>query len=242
MMGLLNLRRAAISAAALTFLTSAALGQETLKVAAAQRSAWDSAIAELGQQAGFFKKHDLSLELTYTSNNGQTQQGVISGATDVGVDVDAPDVMRAYSRGAPVRIIGANTTGDPQYWYVLASSPIHTVDELVGRTIAYATNGSSTQYNAFDLMKQYRFKAKLVPTGGPAATLEQVVTQHVDVGWAVPPFGIDEIESGKIRVVARANDIRGVRNKTVSPDYQHGYSGEAQERDRPLYERLPRDR
>ena len=51
------------------------------------------------------------------------------------------DVMRAYARGAPVRIIGANTTGDPQYWYVLASSPIRTVNDLVGKTIAYASNG-----------------------------------------------------------------------------------------------------
>ena len=114
-----------------------------------------------------------------------------------------------------MRIIGANTTGDPQYWYVLASSPIRTVKELVGRTIAYASNGSSSQYNAFDLMKQFRFKARLVPTGNPIATLEQVVAQHVDVGLAWLPTGIDEIEFKPLRGVVRANDVQGIRDKTV---------------------------
>lgn len=215
-MGRLNPRQAAISVAALIFLHSTAFAQETLKVAAAQRGVWDSAITELGQQAGIFKKHDLLLELMYTPDSGQVQQRVISGAFDVGVDIDATEVMRAYARGAPVRIIGANTTGDSQYWYVLTNSPIRTVNDLLSRTIAYASNGSSSQYNAFDLMKQFRFKARLAPTGNPAATLDQVVAQRVDVGWAVPPFGIDEIESGKIRVIARANDVRGIHEKTVS--------------------------
>ena len=124
--------------------------------------------------------------------------------------------MRAYVRGAPVWIFGANITGDPQYWYVLASSPIQTFKDFAGKTIAYATNGSPSHYNVFDLMKQFRVKAKLGPTGSPASTLEQVLANRVDIGWAAPPFGLDQIEQGKIRVVARANDITAVRDKTVT--------------------------
>jgi len=45
--------------------------------------------------------------------------------------------------------------------------------------------------------------AKLVPTGAPAATFNELVAGRVDVGWAAPPFGIDEIERGEIRVIAR---------------------------------------
>jgi NitT/TauT family transport system substrate-binding protein len=213
---LTNLRQAATAGAALMFLTSAALAEDTLTVAAAQRGAWESAIPELGQEAGIFKKHGLLLEVTYAQDAGQTEQRVISAAIDVGLDVGAMDAMRAYVRGAPVRIIGADTTGDPQYWYVLASSPIQTVKDFAGKTIAYATNGSSSHYNAFDLMKQFRVKAKLVPTGSPASTLEQVLANRVDIGWAAPPFGLDQIEQGKIRVVARANDVAAVRDKTVT--------------------------
>ena len=94
-----NPRQATISAAALTFLTSAALAQDTLKVAAAQRGAWELAIPELGRETGIFNKHGLSLEVTYTQDAGQTEQRVISGAVDVGLDVGAMDAMRAYVRG-----------------------------------------------------------------------------------------------------------------------------------------------
>jgi NitT/TauT family transport system substrate-binding protein len=202
--------------AALLFLTVPATAEETLKVAAAQRGAWESAVPELGQQAGIFKRHGLVLDVAYTQDAGVTEQRAISGSVDVGLDAGAMSVMRAYSRGAPVRIIGANTTGDAKYWYVLASSPIQTIKDFVGRTIAYATNGSSSHYDVLDFMKQFRIKARLSPTGSPAATLTQLGQHYVDIGWASPPFGIDELEQGKIRVVGRANDVPKIREKTVN--------------------------
>ena len=35
------------------------------------------------------------------------------------------------------------------------------------------------------------------------------------MGWATPPFGIDAIEQSQIRIIARANDIPKIRDKTV---------------------------
>ncbi len=211
-----NLCRAIVAGTALLLLAPAAFAEETLKVAAAQRGAWELAIPELGQQAGIFKKHGLVLDIAYTQDAGATEQRAIAGSVDIGLDAGAMSVLRAYSRGAPVRIIGANTTGDAKFWYVLASSPIRTVKDIVGRTIAYATNGSSSHYDALDFMKQFRIKARLAPTGSPAATFNQLTQNHVDVAWAAPPFGADELEQGKIRVVARANDVPRIRDKTVN--------------------------
>jgi ABC-type nitrate/sulfonate/bicarbonate transport system substrate-binding protein len=45
--------------------------------------------------------------------------------------------------------------------------------------------------------------------------LDEVMSGHIDVGWATPPFGIDAIEEDQIRVVARANDVSKVRDKTA---------------------------
>ena len=205
----------AIGAALLAFMPAAS-AQDTLKVAAAQRGAWETAAAELGQQAGIFKKHGIALDLQYATDGGEIEQQVISGTVDIGLGVSAMAVMRAYARGAQVRIIGANRTGDPSYWYVLNTSRIQTIKDIAGRTIAYATNGSTSHYDALDLNKQFRLKARLLSTGGAAATLQELMSNHVDVGWATPPFGLDEIEQGKIRVVARANDVGDVRGKTVS--------------------------
>jgi NitT/TauT family transport system substrate-binding protein len=96
---------AATGVAFLAFLSGAS-AEDTLKVAAAQRGAWDSAAPELGQQAGIFKKHGIVLDLLYTQSGGEAEQAVISGSVDAGLGVGAMAAMRAYSRGAPVRIIG----------------------------------------------------------------------------------------------------------------------------------------
>src|SRR5262245_49651334 len=149
---------------ALAALTAAASAQDTLKVAAPLRGAWETAAPELGQQAGIFKKYGISLDLLYTRDAAETEQRVTSGASpsDVGLDVPAMAVLRAYTRAKPVRIIGANTTGSAIYWYVLATSPLKTIKDLVGKSIAFATHGSSSHYDALDLIKQYRLKGRVL--------------------------------------------------------------------------------
>jgi ABC-type nitrate/sulfonate/bicarbonate transport system substrate-binding protein len=189
---------------------------DLLKVASPYRGAWETAPPEIGRQAGIFKKHGIVLELVYTRDSDEAEQRVISGSIDVGLGIDAMDALRAYARGDRVRIIGANVTGATSYWYVLKTSPIQTIKDLVGKTIAYATNGSSSHYQALDLINQFRIKAKLVATGSAAATLKELTSNRIDVGWATPPFGIREIEQGNIRVLARANDVLRIRNTTLS--------------------------
>jgi NitT/TauT family transport system substrate-binding protein len=125
-------------------------------------------------------------------------------------------VLRAYAtKGAPVRIIGANMTGSANYWYVSASSSIKTMKDIGGRTIAYSKSGASGQYDVFDFMERYRAKARPVLTPGATATFDQVISGKIDVGWAAPPYGIDAIEQDQIRVLGRANDIPKIREKTV---------------------------
>jgi len=89
----------------------AVLAQDTLKIAVGQRGLWDTSISELGQRTGIFKKHGLVLEILYTQGGGETQQAVISGSVDVGIAVGIMGVLAAYSKGAPVRVIGAEMTG-----------------------------------------------------------------------------------------------------------------------------------
>ena len=64
-------------------------------------------------------------------------------------------------------------------------------------------------------IKEFKLTAKPTPTGNPPATLTAVMTDQVDVGWASPPFGLKEIDEGKIRVVAKATDAAIVRGQTI---------------------------
>ena len=209
-------RCVAIAALALVLSVSAARAEDTLRVAAGQRGNWDTTIAEIGQRGGIFKKNGLSLEILYTQGAGETQQAVISGSVEIGVAPGVMGVLSAFSKGAPVRVIGAETTGASDlFWYVPASSPIKSLKDTEGKTIAYSTNGSSTHGIVTAFMKQYDLKARPTATGGPAPTLTQVMSNQIDIGWSAPPFGLQQLDEGKIRIIATGNDATIFKGQTV---------------------------
>ena len=51
--------------------TGAAWAQDDLKVAVGARGVGETFVAELGQNAGIFKKHGLTLEILYTQGGGR---------------------------------------------------------------------------------------------------------------------------------------------------------------------------
>jgi ABC-type nitrate/sulfonate/bicarbonate transport system substrate-binding protein len=189
-------------------LPAPAPAQETLKLAVGQRGLWDTSVSDLGQRAGIFKKHGLTLELLYTQGAGETQQAVIAGSVDIGVSVGVMGVLSAFAKGAPVRVIGGEMTGAGDlFWYVKAESPIKSLKDVgEGKTIAYSTNGSSTHGVVTAFIKQYDLKARPVATGSPPTTLTQLMSDQIDVGWSAPPTGLDLIDQGRIRVLATGND------------------------------------
>lgn len=194
----------------------AASAQDTLKLAVGQRGNWDTSVSEIGQRAGIFKRHGLVLDLVYTQGAGETQQAVISGSVDIGIAAGVMGVMSAFSKGAPVRVISAETTGAGDlYWYVKADSPIKTLKDADGKTLAYSTSGSSTHGVVTAFVKQYDLKAKLTAMGGPAANLTAVMSGQIDVGWAAPPFGLDQLDKGDIRRIATGNDAAVFKGQTV---------------------------
>ena len=180
-----------------------------------QRGNWDTSISYLGEKAGIFKKHGIELEIIYTSGSGETLQPVIAGSVELGFAVGTQGAMAAYAKGAPVRIVGAEATGAADYRYAKTSSAIRALQDTNGRTIAFSTNGSSTQSIVRAFIDEFKLTARPMATGNPSATLTAVMTDQVDVGWASPPFGLKEIEAGQIRVVAKATDSALVRGQTI---------------------------
>ncbi len=209
------LRYTGLIAAALAFHVVDASAGDNLKLTIGQRGNWDTAIAHIGSRAGIFRKHGLELEMLYTSGSGETLQPVIAGSADLGLAVGTLGAIAAYAKGAPVRIIGAQATGAADYWYANATSPIRTLRDTDGKTLAYSTSGSSTHSIVLAFIKEFNLKAKPTPTGNPSATLTAVMTGQIDVGWASPPFGLKEMDQGQIRLVAKATDAEIVRGQTI---------------------------
>lgn len=204
---------AALALAAL--MAAPAQAEDSLKVAVGQLTTWENQMTLLATD--IFKKHGIVLENFGTNGAGETLQAVISGSADIGIGMGTAGAMRAFVKGAPVRMLAPAFTGSNDlYWYVKADSPIKSLaDTKESQTIAYSTNGSSTNSLVIGFGKELAMKAKPTATGGPPATLTLVMSNQIDIGWASPPFGLKEIEEGKIRVLARGSAVASTRNQTV---------------------------
>ena len=115
-----------------------ASAEDQLKVAIGQINNWENQAPTLGQDAGIFKKHGLVLENVGTRGAGETLQPIIAGSADIGAGVGVAGVLRAFEKGAPVRILAPMFTGTGDlYWYVKADSPIKSLkDATESNTIA----------------------------------------------------------------------------------------------------------
>jgi NitT/TauT family transport system substrate-binding protein len=203
--------------------TTPSRADDQLKVAIGQMDTWVNQAAVLGQSGGIFRKHGIVLENFATQGSGETMQAVASNAAQVGIGVGTLAALRAYSQGAPIRIVAASFTGvGDLYWYVRADSALRTLaDATASHSIAFSSNGSSVHNVVLAFAQKHGLKAKPTQTGGLPATLTQVMSGQIDIGWATPPFGLREAEEGKIRIIANGNDAPSLRNQTVRVEIVH---------------------
>ena len=128
---------------------------------------------------------------------------MIGGSIDIAAAVGTSAALGTFAKGAPIRLIGGEMIGAPElYWYVRTDSPVHTIADFNGKTIAYSLTGSSSHAAVLALIQQYKLTAKPISTGSIQATVTQTMTGQVDVGFGAAPFGLDVVEDGKARIVA----------------------------------------
>ena len=212
---MMRTRSGAAAIAALVLIHSPALAQDTLRVSIAGRSAFENQVSEVGQQQGFFKKHGLTLEVLYSHGGNQTLNAVAKGTADIGISVGTLEALGAFHMGEPIRVIGGSIVGVSDFWYVPVNSPIKSLNQAAGKTVAFSKTGSPDNVLVLALQELTGTKLKPVATGDPAVTLAQVMGGRVDIGYSVPPVAVAGLEQGKIRVVGRGNDIPAVAGQTV---------------------------
>ena len=155
----------------------------------------------------------------YTEGGAQTIATVASGSVDIAMSNGILGAIGAYVKGGeatPYRVISAEMTGANElFWWVKADSPIKTLKDADGNTIAFSSPGSSSNLILLTLLKQMGSKAKPVPTGGVPGTYTQTMTGQIDIGWSVVPFALKDVNEGKIRIVARSREATELANQTI---------------------------
>lgn len=189
---------------------------EKLKVAISQRGFWDSSFVDFATREGFFKEANIEVEPFYTDGGAATLDAVMSGSVDIGLSNGLLGVIGRYVKGAPIRVVGAQMTGASEaFWYARTESGLKSLKDAGGKSVAFSSPGSSTNLMILALLKQSGVAAKPIATGGAPATLTQVMTQQIDIGWSVPPFGLAQIEEGKIVIIARGSDVADFAQQTL---------------------------
>ena len=169
---------------------------------------------------GFFEQEGLKLDLLYTAGGSETEQAVMSGTVDLGMADGLLGVLAAFGKGVPLTVISAEMTGSPDlFWYVRADSPIKSLKDAGGKTMGFSAPGSSTNLVGLLLVQQAGTPIKVMQAGDTPGTLTQVMSGQIDIGWSAVPFAFDQIDAGKIRIVARGSDVPEVAHQTVRVNF-----------------------
>src|SRR4029079_13553101 len=118
---------------------------------------------------------------------------------DIAISTGAAAMFAAYAKGAPMRPVGTSVTGAREiFWYVTANSPIKSLKDAAGKTMAFSALGSSSNLAALKLIKQSGVDIKAVGTGTPTATFTATMTGQIDIGWSAAPFALGALQRNEI--------------------------------------------
>ncbi|MBO0662439.1 ABC transporter substrate-binding protein [Jiella sp. MQZ9-1] len=211
-----TLRILALAAPFLGLLAAEARAQDTVTMRyMAERG--ELSAHELAVQLGYFKGTGIRFEnVGYSQGGPESLFALASGTADIGTAA-TPAVLNAIASGNPF-VAAYPTNGIDKTVHstfaVLNDSPIHSIQDLAGKTIAVNTLGAHLDYTTRVALASAGLPAnaaKLVTVPGPQ--LEQVLRSHqVDVAafgyWQTTFAGLAQSHGG-IRPVFTDTDVLG---------------------------------
>jgi len=208
--------RLAFALAAVAAVGHPAFAADKLNLAISQKGFWDSVAAYFAIERGYTKEEGLDVSYSWTSGGSETVQAVATRSVDMAIGTGFVGVIAAYSKGVPVRIIATHAAGAPEiFWYVRADSPVKSMADLAGKTLAYSRPGSTTHTVAIIVARKLNPPPKLISTGGVPATRTQVMSGQIDAGWSTPPFVLDLVRKGEARIVFRGAEVKELATQTI---------------------------
>jgi NitT/TauT family transport system substrate-binding protein len=172
----------------------------------------------VAQEKGFYRDNNIDVDAVFTRGGGENVQAVVSGDAQIGLGTGTLAVISAFVKKAPIKIAAAEITGLDAIWYVQSNTPIKRLEDLAGKKIAYSRPGSSTHMGALAIADQVKAKGlkppEVVSLGGIPEVYTAVRTGQADAGWSVPPFQLDLVDKGELRVVVKGDELASLKEIT----------------------------
>jgi NitT/TauT family transport system substrate-binding protein len=172
----------------------------------------------VAQEKGFYRENNIDVDAVFTRGGGENVQAVVSGDAQIGLGTGTLAVISAFVKKAPIKIAAAEITGLDAIWYVQSNTPIQKLEDLAGKKIAYSRPGSSTHMGALAIAEEIKAKGLKPPEpvslGGIPEVYTAVRTGQADSGWSVPPFQLDRVDKGELRVIVKGDDLGALKEIT----------------------------
>lgn len=189
--------------------TASAQSMEKVKVATTFVGLWDTTQPTLCKDRGEFAKAGLDVEVVSTRGGSENVQAVLAGGMDIGYSPGTNSVLAAYRQGGKFKIISTEFIGqNDSFFYVPAASPLKSIDDIQGKTVAFSRPGGASEAILLALKAERKIDFKAISTGAMDATFTMAMTKQIDVGFSVPPSGLDAVEKGEIRVLFSGDDVK----------------------------------
>ena len=194
---------ASIALASLAFGHSAA-AQVKLRVGKAQAQTFAFVPADVGVEAGIFKKHGLDVEISNFGGDAKLLQALSADAIDIAMG--GGPTFAFIVKGAPMLAVGALADAPGTIMLVvLKDGPVKTEDDLKGRTVSVSTTGSLTYWLGQELSRSHGWGndgIKIAPLGSTTAQAAALKTRQIDgvITETSTVFRLEEEGSGRILV------------------------------------------
>lgn len=174
-----------------------------VKVASTSKVIFDNLALFVARDGGFFKKHELDVEISHFRGGGEVVRAVSGGTMQIGMVATTAAIIAA-GRGEPVRVISGWTA--PSYaiaWIVPTASPIKSIKDLAGKSVGISRPGSVTHTGLIAALTATNIKDKvrIVPVGGPGDSWGALKNGRVQATWHTAPYMYGVINKGDARIL-----------------------------------------
>ncbi|MGO4390665.1 ABC transporter substrate-binding protein [Variovorax sp. M-6] len=178
-----NLIRVACAAALAAGLVTSAIAQQRDKVTLLLN--WyvysEHAPFFLGKAKGFYEAEGIDLDIQEGRGSAVSIQAVAANSATFGY-VDVPTMIKAATKGAPVRAVGVALQVSPMSVMGLAEKNIKTPKDIVGKTVAMTPGDSMSQIWPLFLKKTGLQEGQYKVVSGDAQTkLNAVINGQADL-------------------------------------------------------------
>jgi NitT/TauT family transport system substrate-binding protein len=197
---------AALAAALLS--ANPAAADETLTVGKANPTSFVFALIDVGQAAGIFGKHGLTLDISAFGGGPKLQQAMAAGSVDIGMSTGAD--MALAAKGAPVKAVASILNGVDQVIVVSPKSGIASADDLKGKTFAASSPAAASGWLPTVLATQKGWGAdgvKLQIVNSSASAMALLETGQIDAMTIDPANALNGEKAGTMKIVYHYSEL-----------------------------------